>query len=141
VPTKLYLLELFVRHFDSSLIVIRVQHCFDFESRACLGATDQIYDRLIVEQRLSFQFRLMNENSRCSILFTCWFPRVVTDGDRYLDLISHLLQVELPQAKSISLLPPASAQISNRRAAGYVFSPVQFPPSADAFHANSAVSW
>ena len=32
--------------------------------------------------------------------------RVVADRDRYLDLIRHLLQVELPCAKSISVAPP-----------------------------------
>ena len=60
--------------------------------------------------------------------------RVVTDGDRYLDLVRHLLQVELPGTKSISVAPPSigtDEQSSRRRIA---LSPIQFPPSPDAFH-------
>jgi hypothetical protein len=59
---------------------------------------------------------------------------VVTDRDRYPDLIRHLLQVEFLCAKSISVTAPSirtDEQSSRRRIA---LSPVQFPPSPDAFH-------
>jgi hypothetical protein len=74
VPTEPYLFELFVRHFDSGFIVIRVQYRFDFEPGARLRPSDQIDDRFIVDQRLSLQFRLINENKRCSILFHLLVP-------------------------------------------------------------------
>src|ERR1700728_4382803 len=60
--------------------------------------------------------------------------RVVTDGDRYPDLIRHLLQLELPRAKSISVAPSsvrADVQSPRRRVG---FSPVQFPPAPDALY-------
>jgi hypothetical protein len=95
--------------------------------------------RLMIVSWLSngcpLQFRLMNENSRCSILFPfAGSRRVVTDGDRYPDLIRHLLQVELPRAKSIPVTPSSigANEQSPRRRIG--FSPVQFPPAPDAFH-------
>ena len=53
VASELDLFELLVGHFDSGLIVIRVQHRFDFEPGARLRATDETDDRLIVDQRFS----------------------------------------------------------------------------------------
>src|SRR5206468_11378209 len=60
--------------------------------------------------------------------------RVVTDGNRWLDLIRQVLQVELPQTESIPVAAPGigADQQSPRRRIG--LSPIQFPPSPDAFH-------
>ena len=53
VAAELDLVELLVGHFDSGLILVRVQHCLNFEPGARFGAADQINDRLIIDQRLS----------------------------------------------------------------------------------------
>ena len=53
VATELDLFKLLVGHLDSGLIVICVQHCFDFEPGARLRTTDEVDDRLIVDQWLS----------------------------------------------------------------------------------------
>jgi len=53
VAPELDFVKLLVGHFDSGLIVVRVQDRFDFEPGARLGAADQIDDRLIIDQRLS----------------------------------------------------------------------------------------
>ena len=52
VAPELDFVKLLVRHFDSGLILVRVQHCLDFEPGAGLGATDQVDDRLVIDQRL-----------------------------------------------------------------------------------------
>ena len=53
MASELDLIKLLVGHFDSGLMLIRVQHCLDFEPGARLGTADQIDDRLIIDQRLS----------------------------------------------------------------------------------------
>jgi hypothetical protein len=53
VASQLDLVKLFVGHFDSGLILVRVQHCLDLEPSARLGTADQIDDRLIIDQRFS----------------------------------------------------------------------------------------
>ena len=60
--------------------------------------------------------------------------RVGTDRDRYLDLIRHLLQVELPCAKSVSVAPPSIGTDEQSPRSRIALSPVQFSPSPDAFH-------
>jgi len=47
------LVELLVGDFDSGLILVGVQHCLDFKTGARRGTTDQIDDRLVIDQRLS----------------------------------------------------------------------------------------
>ena len=49
VSSDLDLFDLVVGHFDSGLILIRVQHCLDLEPGARLGTADQIDDRLIID--------------------------------------------------------------------------------------------
>ena len=46
-----HIIGLFVGCFDSGLILVRVQHCLDFEPRAHLAADDRIEDRFIVDRR------------------------------------------------------------------------------------------
>ena len=107
VATELDLFQLLVGHFDSDLIVICVQHCFDFESGARLRATDEVDDRLIVDQRLSSPVQTdEREEPVLDLVPLAGSRRVVTDRDRYPDLIRYLLQVELPCAKSISVARP-----------------------------------
>ena len=53
VSAQPYLVEFFVRDCDSDLVIVCIQHRFDFEPGSRLGATDEINDRFIVDQRLS----------------------------------------------------------------------------------------
>ena len=53
VASKLDFVKLLVGHFDSGLILVRVQHRLDLQPVARLGAADQIDDCLIIDQRLS----------------------------------------------------------------------------------------
>ena len=53
VSAQPYIFEFFIGDFDSDLVIIRVQHRFDLEPRSRLGATDEIDDRFVVDQRLS----------------------------------------------------------------------------------------
>ena len=107
MASELDLVELLVGHFDSGLILVRVQHCLDFEPGTRLGTTDQIDDRLVIDQRLSSPIQTdKREQPVLDLVPLAGSRRVVTDRDRYLDLIRHPLQVELPCAKSISVAPP-----------------------------------
>ena len=90
MTAELDLTELLVGHSDSGLMLIRVQDCLDFEPGARLGAANQINDGLRKEPALDL---VPLAGSR----------RIVTDRDRYADLIRHLLQVDLPGAQAISL--------------------------------------
>jgi hypothetical protein len=53
MASELDLVDLLVGHFDSGLILVRVQHCLDFESGPRLGTADQMDDRLLVDEWLS----------------------------------------------------------------------------------------
>ena len=108
VASEVDLFVLLVGHFDAGLIFVRVQDCLDFEPAARLGAADQIDNRLIVEQWLSSPIQTdKREESMVDLVPLAGARRVVTDRDRYPDLIRHLLQVELPCATSISVAPPS----------------------------------
>ena len=97
VASDLDLFELLVGNFDADLIVIGVQHCLDSEPGARLRATDEIDDGLIVDQRLSSPVQAdKREEPVLDLIPLAGSRRVVTDRDRDLDLIRHLLQVELP---------------------------------------------
>jgi hypothetical protein len=74
VTAELYLAEFLVGYFYSRLILIHVQDCLDFEPGARLGAANQIDDGLIMINGCPLQFKLINENSRCSILFHLLVP-------------------------------------------------------------------
>ena len=74
VSAQPYIFEFFIGDFDSDLVLIRVQQRFDLEPGSRLGASDEIDDCFVIDQRLSFQFRLINEKSRCSILFHLLVP-------------------------------------------------------------------
>ena len=106
VAPELDFIQLLVGHFDSSLILVRVQHRLDFEPGARLGSADQIDDRLIIDQRLPSPIQTdKREEPVLDLVPLAGSRRVVTDRDRYSDLI-RLLQVELPCAKSISVARP-----------------------------------
>ena len=108
MSSELDLFELLVGHFDSGLIFVRIQDRLDFEFGARLGTADQIDDRLIVDQWLSSPIQTdKREQSMFDLVPLAGSRRVVTDRDRYPDLIRHLLQVELPCATSISVAPPS----------------------------------
>ena len=108
MTAELDLTELLVGHFDSGLILIRVQDCLDLESRARLGAANQIDDRLIIDQRLSSPVQTdKREKPMFDLVPLAGSRRIVTDRDRYPDLIRHLLQMEFPGAKAISVAPPS----------------------------------
>jgi len=108
VAPELDLVELLVGHLDSSLILVRVQNRLDFEPGARLSAADQIDDRLIIDQRLASPIQTdKREEPVLDFVPLAGSGWVVTDRDRYLDLVRHLLQVELTCAKSISVAPPS----------------------------------
>ena len=108
MPTEPYLFELLVGHLDSGLIIIRIKHRLDLEPSARPGATDEVDDRLVVDQRFSLPAQTDKRKEPVLDLVPLagtW--RVVTDGDRYLDLIRQVLQVELPRAESIPVAAPS----------------------------------
>src|SRR5207247_1241904 len=65
---------------------------------------------------------------------------VVTDRNRYPDLIRQRLQLHLPGSPATAVLPPASAQISRRSAAPYRRRPSMRHHRRMLSTANSAVS-
>jgi hypothetical protein len=108
VTAELDLTELLVGHFDSGLIFVRVQDCLDLESGARLSGTNQIDDGLIIDQGLSSPVQTdEREKPVLDLVPLAGSRRIVTDRDRYPDLIRHLLQVEFPEAKAISVAPPS----------------------------------
>ena len=42
------LIDIFLGYFDARLILVRIQDCLDFQSGACLGASNEIYHGFIV---------------------------------------------------------------------------------------------
>ena len=99
MPTEAHLVELFIRHFNSGLIVIRIQNSFDLEAGTRLGATDEIDDCLIVDQGLSLPVQTDERKQPVLDLVPfagSWWVMTNRDGD--MDLIRQLLQVELPGA-------------------------------------------
>jgi len=108
VTAELDLTELLVGHFDSGLIFVRVQDCLDFEPGARFGATNQVDDSFIIDPRLSSPVQTdKREEPVLDLVPLAGFRRIVTDRDRYPHLIRHLLQVEFPGAKAISVAPPS----------------------------------
>ena len=104
VPPEPHPVELFVRHFDSGLILIRIQHGFDLESGARLGAPDEIDDRLVVDQRLSLPVQTDERKKPVfDLVPLAGSRRVVTNRDGYLNFIRQALQVELLGAEAISV--------------------------------------
>ena len=108
VTAELYLTEFLVGYFYSRLILIHVQDCLDFEPGARLGAANQIDDGLIIDQRLSSPVQTdEREEPVLDLVPLAGAGRIVTDRNRYPDLIRHLLQVEFPGAQAISVAPPS----------------------------------
>jgi len=108
VTAELDLTELLVGHFDSGLIFVRVQDCLDFEPGARFGATNQVDASFIMDQRLSSPVQTdKREEPVLDLVPLAGSRRIVTDRDRYPHLIRHLLQVEFPGAKAISVAPPS----------------------------------
>jgi hypothetical protein len=110
VTAELDLTELFVGHSDSGLILIRVQDCLDFEPGARLGAANQINDGLIIDQGLPSPVQTDKPKAPAlDLVPLAGSRRIVTDRDRYPDLIRHLLQVDFPGAQAISVVSPLRA--------------------------------
>src|SRR6266851_2161642 len=83
VSAQPYTFEFFIRDSDSDLVIIRVQYRFGFEPGSRLRATDEIDDRFVVDQRLSFPVQTDERKEPVLDLVPlagAW--RVVTDGDR-----------------------------------------------------------
>jgi len=59
---------------EARFVRVGVENCFHLQPALGLCGADQIHDRLIADQRLPFPVRLINENSRCSILFHLLVP-------------------------------------------------------------------
>ena len=92
MTAELDVIELLVGHLDSGLILIRVQDCLDFEPGARLGATNQVDDSFIIDQRLSSPVQTdEREEPVLDPVPLAGTGRIVTNRDRYSDLICHLL--------------------------------------------------
>jgi len=120
VTAELDLTELLVGHFDSGLILIRVQDCLDFEPGARLGAANQMNDGLIIDQRLPSPVQTdKRKEPVLDLVPLAGSRRIVTDRDRYPDLIRHLLQVDFPGAQAISVAPPRDPTARRNNCGGW----------------------
>jgi hypothetical protein len=105
VTAELDLTELLVAHFDSGLILIRVQDCLDFEPVARPGAANQINDGRLPSPVQTDK----RKEPVLDLVPLAGSRRIVPDRDRYPDLIPHLLQLDFPGAQAISVVSPLRA--------------------------------
>ena len=74
MATHVSIVHHLVFHIEALLIGSRVQNSFHSETTARSRRADEIDDGFEIHQRLATPMRLMNEKSRCSILFHLLVP-------------------------------------------------------------------
>jgi hypothetical protein len=107
MPTDAEFVHLGLCHFDARFVFIRVENGLHPQPTLRFRGPDQIHDRLIVEQRLSFPGQ--SDERKQPMLDLIPFARsrrVMADREGHPQFVRQFLQVELPGPRPAAV--PAS---------------------------------
>src|SRR5712692_5665550 len=100
-----------------------------------MRAADQVDDGLITHQRLSPPVHAdERKQTVLDLVPLTGAGRIVTNGDRPLNFVHKVLEVELPSPKAIPVAPSSVGTNQKPTSLGIALLPRHLPPAADALH-------